>query len=128
LTQDPALAEVALSHSEYMALNNFFGHENLAGQDATERGEVLGYICFKDFGDIFTEGIGEDIFQGFLYSSFNSRSRNYVTLDELAARVVREWMNRPGHRENILTGIYDREGLGIVIGAEGPVWVTQNFC
>ena len=117
LTQDSALAEVALSHSEDMALNNFFEHESLVGQDATERGEGLGYIGLKDFGNFFTEGIGENIFQGFLYSSFNSRSRNYVTLDELAARVVLEWMNRPGHRENILTDIYDRKGLGIVIDA-----------
>ena len=128
LTQDPALAEVTLSHSEYMALNNFFKHENLASQDATERGEALGYIGLKDFGNFFTKGIGENIFQGFLYSSFTSRSRNYVTLDELAARVVLEWMNRPGHLENILTDIYGREGLGIVIGAEGSVWVTRNFC
>ena len=128
LTQDPALAEVTLSHSEYMALNNFFKHENLASQDATERGEALGYIGLEDFGNFFTKGIGENIFQGFLYSSFTSRSRNYVTLDELAARVVLEWMNRPGHRENILTDIYGREGLGIVIGAEGSVWVTRNFC
>jgi uncharacterized protein YkwD len=121
LTQDSALAEVALSHSEDMALNNFFEHENLTGQDATERGEALGYICLKDFGIFFTEEVGENIFQGFLYSSFNSRSRNYVTLNELAARVVLEWMNSPGHRENILTDIYDREGLGIVIGAEESV-------
>ena len=128
LTQDPALAEVALSHNEYMALNNFFEHESLVGQDATERGEALGCIGSKDFGNFFTEGIGENIFQGFLYSSFTSRSRNYVALDELAVRVVLEWMNRPGHRENILTDIYDREGLGIVIGAEKSVWVTQNFC
>jgi len=66
LTQDPALAAVALSHSEDMALNNFFKHENLASQDATERGKALGYICLEDFGNFFTEGIGENIFQGFL--------------------------------------------------------------
>ena len=111
-----------------MALNNLFEHESLVGQDATERGEGLGYIGLKHFGNFFTEGIGENIFQGFLYSSFTSRSRNYVTLDELAARVALELMNGPGHRENILTDIYDREGLGIVIGAEKSVWVTQNFC
>ena len=112
---------MALSHSEDMALNKFFKHENLASQDATERGKALSYICLEDFGNFFTEGIGENIFQGFLYSSFNLRSRNYVTLNELAARVVLEWINSPGHRENILTDIYDREGLGIVIGAEESV-------
>jgi len=54
-----------------MALNNFFGHESLAGQDTTERGEALGYICLKGFGNFFAEGIGENNFQGFLYSLFN---------------------------------------------------------
>jgi len=71
LTQDPALPEVALNYIKDMALNNFFGHENLAGQDTPERGEALGYICLKDFGNFFAEGIGENNFQGFLYSSFN---------------------------------------------------------
>jgi len=70
LTQDPALPEVALNYIKDMALNNFFGHENLAGQDTTERGKALGYICLKDFGNLFAEGIGENSFQGFLYSSF----------------------------------------------------------
>tara|TARA_B100000745_G_scaffold182175_1_gene119334 strand:+ start:264 stop:488 length:225 start_codon:yes stop_codon:yes gene_type:complete len=70
LTQDPALPEVTLNYIEDMALNNFFGHENLAGQDTTERGEAPGYICLKDFGNFFAEGIEENSFQGFLYSSF----------------------------------------------------------
>jgi len=37
-------------------------------------------------------------------------------------------MNSPGHRENILTETYDREVIGVVIGAGESVWVTQNFC
>ncbi|MEE3168280.1 MAG: hypothetical protein VX654_12285, partial [Chloroflexota bacterium] len=69
-TQDLALPEVASNCIEDMALNNSFGHENLAGQDTTERGEALSYICLKDFGNFFAEGIGENSFRGFLYSSF----------------------------------------------------------
>ena len=111
-----------------MALNDYFEHENLAGQSAADRGNAVGYRCFKDFGSFYTEGISENIFQGWMYSSFNSRGRNYVTLEEIAFRIVDGWMNSQGHRENILTETYDREGIGIGIGAEESVWVTQNSC
>jgi uncharacterized protein YkwD len=128
LSQDAQLAAIARAHSEDMALNNYFEHENIDGQTATDRGYAVGYRCFKSFGNFYTEGIGENIFQGWMYSSFNSRTRNYITLEDLAFQIVDGWMNSPGHRENILTETYDREGIGIGIGAEESVWVTQNFC
>ena len=37
-------------------------------------------------------------------------------------------MNSPGHRENILTGVFDREGIGVEITQDYKVYVTQNFC
>lgn len=128
LSQDPKLAAIARAHSKDMALNNFFEHENLAGETAADRGNAVGYRCLKDFGNFYTEGISENIFQGWYYSSINSRGRNYMTIEELAIRIVEDWMNSPGHRENIMTDTYDREGIGVVIGAEESVWVTQNFC
>ena len=126
LSQDAKLAAIARAHSEDMALNDFFEHENLAGQTAADRGNDVGYRCFKDFGSFYTEGISENTFQGWMYSSFNSRTRNYITLEDLAFRIVDEWVNSSGHRENILTETYVREGIGI--GAEESVWVSQNFC
>ena len=128
LSQDAELAEIARAHSRDMALNDFFEHENPAGQTAADRGNAAGYRCLKDFGRFYTEGISENIFQGWYYSSFNPRGRNYMTLEALAFQIVDDWMNSPTHRENILTDSYDREGIGIGIGAEESVWVTQNFC
>ncbi|MCS5668928.1 MAG: hypothetical protein NZ876_16250, partial [Dehalococcoidia bacterium] len=89
------------------------------------RGNDVGYRCFKDFGSFYTEGISENTFQGWMYSSFNSRTRNYITLEDLAFRIVDEWVNSSGHRENILTETYVWEDIGI--GAEESVWVSQNF-
>ena len=126
LSQDAKLAAIARAHSEDMALNDFFEHENLAGQTAADRGNDVGYRCFKDFGSFYTEGISENTFQGWMYSSFNSRTRNYITLEDLAFRIVDGWMNSSGHRENILTETYVWEDIGI--GAEESVWVSQNFC
>ncbi|MCH7738207.1 MAG: CAP domain-containing protein [Chloroflexi bacterium] len=128
LSQDPELAEIARAHSKDMALNDYFEHENLAGLTAADRGIAVGYRCLKDFGSFYTEGISENIFQGWFYSSFNPRGRNYMTLEELAFEIVDDWMNSPEHRQNILTETYDREGIGVGIGAEESVWVTQNFC
>jgi hypothetical protein len=41
--------------------------------------------------------------------------REYKTLDELVEESVREWMNSPGHRKNILTKEFDETGVGIAI-------------
>jgi uncharacterized protein YkwD len=128
LDQDPELAEIARAHSDDMALNDFFEHENLQGQMAADRGNSVGYTCLKNFGDFYTEGISENLFQGYLYSSSNRLRRNYIALEDLAFKIVEDWMNSPGHRENILTETYDREGIAVVIGDDESVWVTQNFC
>ena len=42
LSQDLELAEIARGHSKDMALNNYFEHENLAGQTAADRGYAVG--------------------------------------------------------------------------------------
>jgi len=73
-------------------------------------------------------GLSENIFQGWYYYSIDALGRNYMTMEDLAFRVVDDWMNSPKHRENILTATYDREGIGVGIGAGESVWVTQNFC
>ncbi len=100
--QDWQLADIARAHSQDMLLNDFFEHENLSGQTAVYRGNDFGYTCAKNFGDFFTEGISENIFQGYLYSSFNAQKWNYLALEEPAFKAVDDWMNSPGHRENIL--------------------------
>ena len=82
LSQDSELARIARAHSKDMALNDFFEHENLAGLTAADRGNAVWYKCLKDFGNFYTEGISENIFQGSLYSAFNAQRRNYMALEE----------------------------------------------
>ncbi len=53
-------------------------------------------------------------------------SRDYMTMEEIASRIVDGWMDSPGHRQNILETSYDKEGIGVV--ADERVYVTQNFC
>lgn len=46
----------------------------------------------------------------------------------LADHVVRSWLNSDGHRETMLRERFDRQGIGVVFGEDGAVWVTQTFC
>ena len=133
LAWDPSLTAIARLHSQDMGANNYFSHTNLLGQSPTDRAGVAGYICRKNFGSYYTEGVAENIFYSSLfgrqwYLSGISINKEYYSLEELATLVVEGWMDSPGHRQNILNQQYDREGIGIAIDSDEKVFVTQNFC
>jgi uncharacterized protein YkwD len=133
LSNDDRLAAVARAHSIDMAQYDYFAHDNLKGQGPSGRAELAGYICRKDYGTHYTEGIAENIFQTWLYSSTTNfylviPVRDYMSSEELTVQVVDGWMASPGHRDNILDGDYDREGIGIAVSKDEKVYITQNFC
>lgn len=133
LAFDPALADIARKHSEDMAARNYFDHVNLAGQNPTARGTAAGYTCRKNYGSYYTYGIAENIFQNNLYSSVTYYSNRDTEYDwnppeKIAQITVSGWMNSSGHRENILTPTFDREGIGIAIAADDKVYITEDFC
>ncbi len=129
---DRALADIARNHSEDMATQGYFAHENPAGQDPTARGIAAGYSCRKNYGSYYTYGLAENLFQNNLYSSatyFSNRTTAYAwtSPEEIAQSSVAGWMNSSGHRENILTSSYEREGIGVAIASE-KVYITEDFC
>lgn len=129
---DRALADIARNHSEDMAAQGYFAHENPAGQDPTARGIAAGYSCRKNYGSHYTYGLAENLFQNNLYSSatyFSNRTTVYAwtSPEEIAQSSVAGWMNSSGHRENILTSSYEREGIGVAIASE-KVYITEDFC
>jgi len=132
LAQDNALAELALNHSTDMAANNYFSHTDLAGNDPTSRGNASNLTCRKDYGSYYTYGIAENIFQNNLYTSVTYTngvySYDWTTPEEIAQSTVTGWMNSEGHKKNILSSTYDREGIGVAIAADDKVYITENFC
>ncbi len=129
---DSNLSEIARRHSVDMASKNYFAHVNQEAKDATGRAFDLGYICRKDYGNHFTYGIAENIFQNNLYTSvtyYNGIPRyNWQSINQIASSTVDGWMTSPGHRENILTSTYDREGIGIAVSKDDKVYITEDFC
>jgi len=132
LSTDAALATIALGHSTDMAENNYFSHTDLAGGTPTDRGNASGYTCIKNYSSYYTYGIAENIFQNNLYSSVTYENGVYTyawsTPEEIAQSTVTGWMNSEGHKRNILTMTFDREGLGVAIAADDKVYITEDFC
>jgi uncharacterized protein YkwD len=133
LSFDSEITQIARDHSLDMATRNYFAHETPDGLNPSDRADQLGYSCQKMIGLLIYSGIAENIFQGHLFDSYYTvsdviTSYDWISEEEIAEITVQGWMNSSGHRENILTEIFDREGIGVKITADHKVYVTQNFC
>lgn len=132
LMWDERLSNIALNHSKDMAINDYFSHINLDGENPTERGLEDGYVCRKDYGTYYTFGIAENLFQTWLYSSViyygGKTSYNWLSVDDIASKTVQKWMESPGHRQNILNQGYTYEGIGVAVSNSYKVYITEDFC
>ena len=134
LSYDSFLADIARGHSYDMVLRNFFEHENPDGQNARARGDEAGYPCIRDFGTYYTEGLSENLYQGYRYNTYMTAPNgtivqyNWNTVEQIANQAVGGWMNSSGHRENILDYRLQQEGIGVAFSADDKIYVTENFC
>ena len=131
LVWDDALAGIARNFSKDMATRNYLDHYSPEGQDFSKRYQQAGYQCAVRINRTIHLG-GENIALNHLYDSVitvnGEAFYNWNSQDKIAETTVQGWMKSPGHRANILTPYFQREGIGIFIDSEGKVYVTQNFC
>lgn len=126
-----ALAGIARTHSHDMAKRNYFDHNSPEGHDFSHRYLQQGYSCAVRIGRTIHTG-AENIALNNLYDSVTTVNDeafyNWNSLEKIAETTVQGWMNSPGHRKNILTPHWSREGIGVVIAPSDKVYITQNFC
>ncbi|GAB4482200.1 MAG: hypothetical protein OHK006_00020 [Thermodesulfovibrionales bacterium] len=131
LVWDEWLFTIAANYSRDMAERRFFSHADPDGRTFTDRYRDDGYECKVKQGNVTSLG-GENIAQTGLYRSAVTRggktSYNWLAEEEIAAAVVKLWMNSKGHRQNILTPYFRKQGIGVFITPDRKVYVTQNFC
>jgi uncharacterized protein YkwD len=125
------LNRIARKYSRDMAERRFFSHDDPEGRSFIDRYKQGGFECKLRDGNTICLG-GENIAQDNLYTSIaylnGVPSYAWKSEDKIAASVVNLWMKSRGHRENILTPFFKRQGIGIAITDEGRVFVTENFC
>ncbi len=131
LIWDESLRKVARKHSQAMADRNFFSHNGPDGTDFYDRCRAAGIECKSRVGGTTYMG-AENISQDNLYSSCCYRDGKKVfnlnSEDEIAASVVKRWMNSGAHRANILTPYFKRQGIGVALSDDGKIYVTEDFC
>lgn len=109
LTNDSALARVAKGHSEDMLTRDYFSHTSPEGCN-------MG--CRLEQADYDYAAWGENI--AWRKSSIQPDAK------ALAKHFVDSWMNSSGHRKNILSNNFTREGIGLA--REGNlVYATASF-
>jgi uncharacterized protein YkwD len=81
------LTRAAQSHAADMARNNYFSHTGLNGSSMADRAKGTGYKYFA---------LGENIAAG----------------KATPEGTIRQWMNSPGHRANILNSRFTEIGFG----------------
>ncbi len=106
LQPDTYLQRVARRHSADMATRHFVGHRNPDGEDVVDRLRAAGIEEFT--------AVTENIFSG-------------TPMADLASVVVREWVNSPGHRKNLLNPRYNAAGVGVARGAGATLYITQVY-
>lgn len=58
---------------------------------------------------------------------FSAAGENIAYGQRTPAEVMRDWMNSPGHRSNILSGAYTEIGVGLAKNKNGVCYWTQQF-
>ncbi|WP_344073882.1 CAP domain-containing protein [Streptomyces crystallinus] len=98
---DRRLNASAQAHADDMAARNYYEHNSPEGRNAGDRMSAAGYDWHK---------WGENIHRG----------------PKSPADAMRDWMNSPGHRANLLDCGFKDIGVGVDLSGNGPWWV-QNF-
>lgn len=102
LQWDEAVSETARKHSEDMAKNRFFSHDNLDGESPFDRMDADG-ISYRVAGENLAYGQYSAIF------------------------AHEGLMNSLGHRENILKSDYGYLGVGVDFNTENQPFFTEKF-
>ncbi len=58
---------------------------------------------------------------------FTAAGENIAYGQSTPAQVMRDWMNSPGHRNNILSGSFSQIGVGLAKSSSGVYYWTQQF-
>jgi uncharacterized protein YkwD len=132
LAWNDALSRIAAKHSRDMANRNYLDHHNPEGENFSGRYRQGGFSCEIQTGGELIHTGAENIALSRLYNSTTTENGiayyHWNSEREIALKTVDGWMNSPSHRENILAPHWRQEGIGIEIGPDNNIYITQNFC
>ncbi len=132
LAWNETLSRIARKHSRDMAKRHYFSHYSPEGHDFSYRYKQEGYQCTVPAGANNYYTGAENIFQNNLYDRITTvngvKYFDWNSQKKIAETTVEGWMHSQGHRKNILTPYWRKEGIGIDVSPDDKVYITENFC
>lgn len=106
------LATAARQHSQDMSAHAFVDHYSPRNGSPEARYQRAG-VCYGG------ENLWKFHYEGLAFSE-----------QDLAEMAVQDWLDSPGHRQNLLSSRWTREGIGVAVNrSDGTtVYITQTFC
>ena len=116
LVKDFHLKDIARKHSKDMAMRDYFEHESPDGLTFLDRYQDNGYKCEIVTSQFIARG-GENLM--FIMNGFSN--------EDIVKRTINGWLDSPGHKENLMTDYYTKQGIGVSLDGN-EIYITQNFC
>ena len=129
-----ALVAIATGHSRDMQQRGYFAHVSPSGEDFASRYRRGGYECRVPAGPgrflLGGENLAQvqQVAQWLVWEDGRKEPDQIRSAEELAEVTVTGWWNSPPHKQNLLRPEWLSQAIGVVVTADGGVWVTQNFC
>lgn len=129
-----ALVAIATGHSRDMQQRGYFAHVGPSGEDFASRYRRGGYECRVPAGPgrflLGGENLAQvqQVAQWLVWEDGRKEPDRIRSAEELAEVTVTGWWNSPPHKQNLLRPEWLSQAIGVVVTADGSVWVTQNFC
>ncbi|WP_412067607.1 CAP domain-containing protein [Rubrivirga sp. IMCC43871] len=130
------LASIARRHSRDMGRRGYFDHVSPDGQTPQDRARAGEIVCEIPLPGRTRVGVAENLFLTSRYRRYSERTaggrvtRTYDWFDraELADRTVDGWLDSPSHRRNLLDPVARAQGIGVAVGTDDRVYITQVLC
>jgi len=125
LNANDKINAAAQAHADDMATKEYLAHRQPDGDTLQDRYMNTGVAC-----DAGAENVAMTYYQTTVQLD-NGSTAYYDSPAALAKGVIRQWINSPEHRENMLARDYSRvgHGVGITTGdGKAVVYVAQDFC
>lgn len=145
LVLNTILNKAAQNHSTDMATRNYFNHLSPEGHDFVWRYKQVGFTGQIIIGNMHYFGAENIALNTITMDAITTTSDwqgNIIkiehtpqpqSIEKVAQNIVAGWMKSPGHKKNILTPYWQREGIGVAFSFDKNsrvelAYVTQNFC
>jgi uncharacterized protein YkwD len=123
LDLNDSLENVAQYKANNMKQKDYVSHTSPSGSNLTDRLDKFGLKC-KQTG----ENIGQIHYKREIDVNYEDTTVNYTTEKELAQGINKQFMDRDGNKNNIISRQCDDYGIGLSITKNGKVYVSQIFC